>query len=229
MATALSSNTRERLLSAAAVAAVHALVAYLLLAGLGVTLPGSSPAPSLKLFDLPTARDPPLAADPAPDKTEGASAEAVADPREGLPAPPPAVPIPLPTQPAASASPTTPAMGSGSGESGSGYGAGGGGGTGGGVASRARKIAGTLTNADYPRAARRAGAEGTVFVRFTVGADGRARHCIVTRTSGNADLDATTCHLVHTRFRFEPARDKDGRPVADMMAGQQNWWISNRR
>ena len=113
---------------------------------------------------------------------------------------------------------------------GAGYGAGGqGGGAGTGAAMRARRIAGSLTDADYPKAARKAGAQGTVFVRFSVGTDGRARDCTVTETSGNADLDATTCRLIERRFRYQPARNEQGQPVADMMAGQQNWRIDRRR
>ena len=68
----------------------------------------------------------------------------------------------------------------------------------------------------YPSAARRAEAEGRVSVQVTVGTDGRVSDCTVTASSGNADLDATTCRLARRNGRFEPARDAQGNPVASL-------------
>ena len=119
--------------------------------------------------------------------------------------------------------------GVGTGGAGTGDGAGVGSGSGGGgTGTGARKLGGRLSDSDYPRAARRAGAQGTVFVRFLVDPDGRVGRCTVTRTSGNADLDAATCSLIQRRFRYAPARDANGQAVADEIVGRQVWWIGRR-
>ncbi|MBO0123988.1 energy transducer TonB, partial [Streptococcus pneumoniae] len=91
--------------------------------------------------------------------------------------------------------------GTGSGSGGDGNGPGGGGGT------VLRLLEGSITGRDYPRAAAEAGASGTVGLRFTVGVNGRVTDCRVTRSSGNADLDETTCKLIKRRFRYAPSRD----------------------
>ena len=95
----------------------------------------------------------------------------------------------------------------------------------GGVVTPAALIKGRLKNSDYPRAARKAGAEGTVHVRFLVNPDGGVGGCTVTRSSGNAELDGTTCRLIERRFRYKPARDARGRPTSDVIVGEQLWWI----
>lgn len=100
-----------------------------------------------------------------------------------------------------------------------------GGGAAGGIVTRAALIKGRLKNSDYPRAARKAGAEGTVHVRFLVNPDGGVGGCTVTRSSGNAELDGTTCRLIERRFRYKPARDAQGRPTSDVIVGEQLWWI----
>ena len=64
--------------------------------------------------------------------------------------------------------------------------------------------------------------------RFTVGVDGRARDCAVTGSSGDAALDATTCQLIETRFRYRPARGADGQPVAEVRGWRQDWWLERR-
>ncbi|WP_166041008.1 energy transducer TonB, partial [Sphingosinicella sp. YJ22] len=101
------------------------------------------------------------------------------------------------------------------------------GGSGGG-ASRARHMSGQIVRRDYPRAAVEARAEGRVETRFTVGTDGRVSNCRVTRSSGNAALDQTTCRLIEQRFRWTPARDAQGRPVAEERGWQQTWWLERR-
>ncbi len=115
--------------------------------------------------------------------------------------------------------------GSGSGTSGSGSGGGGTGGSGSGGAepvARAKLRGGKIVPGDYPRAAR--GAQGTVEARLTVSAAGAVTGCRVTRSSGNPVLDETTCRLIRERFRFAPARDAQGRAVADVQGWQQRWW-----
>jgi protein TonB len=76
---------------------------------------------------------------------------------------------------------------------------------------------------DYPSAALREGREGTSYFTATVGADGRVRRCVITRSSGSADLDAETCRLFSRSARFKPALDKDGHPVEDTFSSKITW------
>lgn len=76
----------------------------------------------------------------------------------------------------------------------------------------------------YPAAARRAGAEGIVSVRVTVGADGRVADCQVTASSGNADLDSTTCRLAKRNGRFQPAKDASGAAVVSSFTLRNVRW-----
>jgi protein TonB len=74
----------------------------------------------------------------------------------------------------------------------------------------------------------REGAVGTVSVRYRVETNGRPTGCTVTRSSGNRDLDETTCRLIERRFRYRPARDFRGRPVAETVSGRHRWWTRPR-
>ncbi|WP_256839553.1 energy transducer TonB [Sphingopyxis sp. KK2] len=78
---------------------------------------------------------------------------------------------------------------------------------------------GTIADRDYPKAARRAKVGGEVEVRFTIETTGRVTRCRVTRSSGDASLDATTCRLIEERFRFKPATDSAGR-------GRERLWLA---
>lgn len=80
-----------------------------------------------------------------------------------------------------------------------------------------------FTDEDYPPAAVRNGEEGAVAFRLGVGPDGRTSGCTVTSSSGSASLDATTCRLLMERPRFEPARDSEGKAVADEFDGRIVW------
>jgi protein TonB len=115
--------------------------------------------------------------------------------------------------------------GSGAGSGGSGSGGTGAGGTSraAGVPQRARQLAGSLTRADYPPEALRAGAEGTTRVRFTVNASGRVSDCAITTSSRNAALDAKVCSVLRERYRFDPARDSAGNAVAEERTQRFTW------
>lgn len=64
---------------------------------------------------------------------------------------------------------------------------------------------------------------GTVEVEFIVAPTGRVSECKVTRSSGNASLDETTCRLIVQRFRYRPARDSRGKPTFAMIGGEHVW------
>jgi protein TonB len=44
------------------------------------------------------------------------------------------------------------------------------------------------------------------------------------KSSGHSELDSTTCRLIEQRFRYEPARDSEGRPVPQVVGWAQRWW-----
>lgn len=121
-----------------------------------------------------------------------------------------------------------PGPGSGAGGQGDGTGAGGtGSGTGGGT--RPVWRSGTIRDRDYPKSASRAKTGGEVETRFTILPTGRVSGCRVTRSSGDASLDATTCRLIEDRFRFKPATNGAGDPVASLYGWRQSWWLETRR
>ena len=120
-----------------------------------------------------------------------------------------------------------PGAGSGAGGRGDGTGAGGSGnGTGGGT--KAVWQSGTIRDRDYPRSAAKARAGGAVVAFFDVQVNGRATNCRISESSGNADLDATTCRLIEKRFRYRPAVDAQGRPVVSEEGWRQTWWLEER-
>ncbi len=78
---------------------------------------------------------------------------------------------------------------------------------------------------NYPPAALRAGAEGRVVARLNIGADGRVSNCAVTASSGNSDLDDTTCRIARSRARFTPAKDQNGNPIASTFTLPVRWQL----
>lgn len=232
-------------MSAFCVLIVHGVLGYALIAGLNVRIVPVL-GETLKIFDVRETPPPPL---PPPVKEPPARSHAhtgaAAPPNKmAVPAailvPPPAIRIVVPPPVAAAAVPgpgsasvagaaTRDGPGTGGGGTGIGTGTGSGGsGTGGGGGSGATLIGGHIRDSDYPRGASKARAGGTVIVRFSVGIDGRASGCKVTTSSGNAELDATTCRLIEQRFRYAPARDGQGRPVTEVKGWKQTWWLEPR-
>lgn len=231
---------RDRLISALGVALIHAMLGWLLLAGLAPHLM-SREQPALSLFTPlpPTPPSTPPAESPrqaAPERAapEGAAAlharpTAIVSPLPVIVLPVPVIAAPVATDGAAPRAGATevPGPGTGAGTSGNGLGAGGAGegSGGGGSGKRARHLSGSIENRDYPVAASRTGARGRVEIAFTVETSGRVTGCSVSRSSGNAALDDATCRLATQRFRYAPARDAAGRPVAERRGWRQDWWF----
>ena len=94
------------------------------------------------------------------------------------------------------------------------------------IAEPARQIAGTLVTEDYPAEALRLGEQGTVGVAFTVTGDGEVAGVSVQDSSGSPRLDAAACLIAAERFRYEPARDADGRPVAQRLRHKVVWQLA---
>lgn len=232
----------RRPLAAAGVAVVHLAIGYALLLGLTVRFAAGEDAPRLRLFAI----DPPPAAKPEPIPAEEAAPEEegeaspenlraeptpVVAPPANLPIVSPVVAAPIAGEGAdgSAGAGERPGPGFGAGGQGIGRGAGGAGaGRGGGVVVRARLVEGEIVASDYPRRASRARIEGSVTARFIVGTDGRPRGCAIQQSSGNAELDATTCRLIEARFRYAPARDAMGAPVAEERGWRQDWWLERR-
>jgi len=227
----------DRLPALAAVAVVHAILALALFAGLTVRL-GGPPEVITRLVDVrllppPSPVRPPQpprrphspsqdsAPQAAPDRLGGSTGPT----KQSIPAPvAPLVAIsPLPSPGGAAGTGTAIGTGSVGGTGGQGEGAGDGGG------SDLEWLAGEIRQSDYPRAALRAGIGGTVEFRYTVGINGRVTGCGITRSSGNRDLDVTTCRLVMKRFRYRPATDASGRQIPVEVEGEQEWSIDERR
>ena len=119
-----------------------------------------------------------------------------------------------------------PGTGSGGVGTGTGSGAGGdgdGGGGGGEGETPPRWRSGRLRDSDYPSTLTQAGIGGRVGVRYVVETNGRVGRCDVTHSSGSAELDSLTCGLIQKRFRFDPSRDADGRPVASTIIENHEW------
>lgn len=240
---------RDRARSAAIAGAVHVVLGYALLTGLGVTpvpvLPEAPPA----LIDLaPPPPDPPavpMTPETAPTPTErpkdpeGAAAPpALRNTPTPVVAPPPVVrlpvPPPLPAAPiagtgsaAVAGAAPTPGPGTGRGGEGEGlgsgrFGDGTGGGGGGGVASGPRYVSGEIREGDGPPGLDLSRPTRVGF-RLLIDAGGRARECRVTRSSGISALDAATCRAALRRLRWAPARNTAGRPIEAWAMGQNEW------
>ena len=241
---------RDRFLPMAGVAVIHVALGWLLISGLGADMvrgvseslqtfnvaPPPPPPPPIEQKEAAPSveraapEEPAPAAPPAPAARQKAAAP---EPTPGSDVPPPVAAGLVPSGPSGSAGSADAGIGSGAGGEGTGAGAGGsgsggGGGGGGGGGSRAQYVSGQIVRGDYPRAALETRAEGRVETRFTVGTDGRVSNCRVTRSSGSTALDQTTCRLIEQRFRWTPARDAHGNPVAEERGWQQTWWLERR-
>lgn len=232
----VSSLDTRRAPTLLAVAALHVLIAWILLTGLSVTV-AQRLEPVLRVFEFHDAPPPAqiVARRQRAPRKSGAAAPVNRRARASpVVAPVPVVvpPLPLPSIAAvvagagadanAGAAPIV-GPGTGSGGSGAGTGSGDSGDGDGGGGTPLRWRSGRIGNGDYPPGPLAAGIGGTVQLRFVVGIDGRAHDCEVTRTSGNDDLDLTTCLLIEKRLRYRPERDAAGRPVAVVVNGRQVW------
>jgi protein TonB len=188
------------------------------------------PPEKVKKSTVAKPKDPEGAASPA--NLRDTPTQIVAPPPEiRLPVPPPVTAAPVAGQGNAESAGAADVPGPGTGRGGQGnglgsgqYGTGTGGGGGGlGLGSPARWVSGRIRDSDYPDSAFRARAQGIVYLRFIVAPSGRVSDCRVTRTSGNAALDQTTCRLIMRRFFYRPARDVEGRPIASEIRGEHEW------
>jgi protein TonB len=218
------------------------LLGYALITGLKFELP-QRVAEELKLIDLTSPPEPPKPKPKIEHKVKSKRPEGEASPPNlraeptQIVLPPPRVPVPSPNpmtvapiagvgNAPSAGSADTPGPGYGAGGWGNGRGAGGSGngdGAGGWTPPRIRK--GRIRDSDYPTAAGEEGLGGTVGVRFVVEPDGRVSRCSIDRSSGSPILDDRTCALIVERFRYDPSRDPDGRPVRATIVQNHSWLI----
>ncbi|HYG30234.1 MAG TPA: TonB family protein [Allosphingosinicella sp.] len=250
-------TTTERVRAALPVAAIHILLALALIRGLASMPPAADedrvklidlalpppvpelippPAPSTGETESRRSGAPREEGAASPPNLESRATEIVAPPR------PAASPLPAAAIAGAGAAPTQGAapvrgpgtgsgglgQGTGSGAGGDGPGGGGEGGYGDGRGLRPpRWLRGRLRDSDYPRGLGEAGVRGRVGVRYVVETDGRVTNCSVTRSSGSSVLDDTTCSLIEQRFRYDPARDRYGRPIRSNLIESYEWLVED--
>lgn len=82
--------------------------------------------------------------------------------------------------------------------------------------------------ADYPPAAIASKAEGITHFVLTVGVNGGASACRVTRSSGDASLDAATCKALMARAAFHPIVDRKGKPTTATFENVVRWRLPTR-
>lgn len=238
---------RDRVVAALLAIAVQLALGYALIRGLSVRFPDAVEQ-SLKLFSAESPpKPPPPRTIPAPKlaakRPEGrASAPNLRSRATEIAAPEPVVVIPVPPPPVVVApkpftqnDPTSGSAlvrgpGTGAGGSGDGFGSGGDGdgdGSGGRDAGETppRFLRGRMSTSDLPEELFVTGFNGTVGVRYVVDRSGRVPYCEVTRSSGNATVDAITCRLIRERFRYRPSRDAAGRPVESTIVENHTWEV----
>lgn len=202
------------------VALLHALIGYALVTGLAISVV-KKVAEDLKTFDVQEEPPPPEEKPPPPKEVPQTQPPPVVSPppivRVNTPAPPivqtvrvappPVITPTAPVAPPAPPAPPPPPKPS--------------------VAKSAQLRSGSFSNEDdYPPSARRNNEEGTVSIRYTVGTDGRVDNCTVVHSSGSSALDETTCRIIQRRFRFRPAQDQNGNPIAETRTQSVRWQLT---
>jgi protein TonB len=225
-----AASRTDRAKAITAVAAVHALLALVILTGLNVRMIQQT-VERMQTFDIvqppppPPEPPPPPRAKPQKARLEEGAAGKKAEPSP-IVAPKPRIPVQSPIA-AAPIAGTGSATTAGAANSGTGTGAGGSGmGRGGGYGgfTPAQKIT-KIPDREYRRLAYASGMErGTVGVAIKVNPDGSASNCRVVRSSGNPVADTLMCQMTEQYIRFRPARDSDGRAVAQDVTWYPNWW-----
>jgi len=63
--------------------------------------------------------------------------------------------------------------------------------------------------------------------RLTIGIDGHVEACTLIDSNQNTNLNSVVCKLLGDRGRYEPARDKDGKPVRAVALYRAQWSVEN--
>lgn len=78
--------------------------------------------------------------------------------------------------------------------------------------------------ADYPLTAVRNDETGWNSAYFRIDSDGMVGDCKIVESSGSSSLDSTLCRVVG-RFRYRPATDQSGKPMASLGFVRFRWQI----
>lgn len=245
MASYRGTERNERAKALTAVLLVHLALGAALITGLDVETVGRA-VESLKTFDIREELPPPLVEEPPPVPEESGAPEEEAAPANirsrptPVVAPPPRMPPPIPLPVTVSnvrgpegadrtaGAAATAGPGTGAGGQGSGFGGGGSGGTGTGAGSGdgftpARRIR-KIPDSEYRRIVAATGQRrGRVGLTLKVNVDGTPSNCRIARSSGNPAADSLMCRLAVQYMRWRPARDPQGRPVAQDVTWYPDW------
>jgi len=93
---------------------------------------------------------------------------------------------------------------------------------------RPRRIAGAIEARDFSASGAREREGRSALFHLSIATDGRVTDCRAHESSGIAALDDFTCRLILQRFRYDPARDAQGRPVPGIAGWQQRWYTPTR-
>lgn len=219
----------DRAKAALAAVIVHAAIGAAFLTGLVVNV-SKRPSDVLRTFDITLPPPPPPIVEQKESRAKGDPGEAgkkanptpvvAPKPKIVVPAKSPVVAAPVAgTGSAATAGAAVAGNGTGAGGNGNGLG---GGGNGGGF-TPAQKVT-KIPDREYRRIRSMSGMTyGSVGVSIRVGTDGVPSNCRIARTSGNAAVDSLMCQLTVAWVRFRPARDPQGRAVAQDVTWYPNW------
>lgn len=240
-----------RTLSAAASVAIVALMGAALMLGLRVqqalqqavplisidlSLPQPRPTEPPKPPEVRHARKPAPKHEASPRNMRNQATPVVAPPVKPIIVPPPVVTAPQAGIGAAAntGASNRPEPGQGAGGFGNGNGGGGLGGEGDGDGDGdpvvgPKRIQGSLHYSDLPEGVLAPGEEATVEVIDRVEGDGHVSRCRVERSSGYPVLDNLACRLNEQRYRYRPARDREGRAVWSLEAHSETWVARDER
>jgi protein TonB len=222
----------DRAKAVAATVLVHAAIGGALLTGL-VSQVSRQPSEVMQTFDVEPPPPPIVEVqleDSAPKGDPGEAGKkadptpvVVPPPKIEVPAKSPIVAAPVPgTGAAPSAGAAIAGTGTGAGGTGSGLGGGGSGGSGAGF-TPARRIS-KIPNREYRRFVAASGMRtGSVAITVKVNTDGTPSDCRIARSSGSPGADALMCQMTLRYIRFRPARDPQGRPVAQDITWAPDW------
>lgn len=85
-------------------------------------------------------------------------------------------------------------------------------------------VRGVFRVADYPARAIAKGEQGTVRATLVIDTQGKAKKCLVYRSSGSKLLDKTTCDVMLDRAKFKPAMSDSGEPTPSLYIAPPIRW-----
>lgn len=89
-------------------------------------------------------------------------------------------------------------------------------------------ITGSIDHHDYPREALIRGIQGRVEMLLMIDESGLVSSCTIRQSSGYMLLDETSCQIASTRYRFEPARNAEGQPMAAQIRWPVEWKLDTK-